>query len=217
MSPTTACQECSPLSLAPMLPQCHNPLRFLDKNAYPASRRTGPQPCPLAHSHALDLWSSTKRLCEALGECRGAKPLCRGSRGVPLIFCDFPGRAGGKACPPQAGTTLMLPALPAPNTVGSGLCARPANRMPQPSAWGAVVGPQRSINQNARFPDSQTKTFFPTIKQSSGRLPYNGTFPCFFRGVVSVLCCSISSARMIRHRVSRGSITSSMYPRSAAT
>ena len=78
-------------------------------------------------------------------------------------------------------------------------------------------GPQRSINQDARFPDSQTKTFFPTIKQSSGRLPYSGTFPCFFRGVVSVLCCSISSARMIRHRVSRGSITSSMYPRSAAT
>ena len=142
MSPTTACQGRSRLSLAPMLPQCHNPLRFLDKNAYPASRRTGPQPCPLAHSHALDLWSSTKRLCEALGECRGAKPLCRGSRGVPLIFCDFPGRAGGKACPPQAGTTLMLPALPAPNTVGSGLCARPANRMPQPSAWGAApAGP----------------------------------------------------------------------------
>jgi membrane associated rhomboid family serine protease len=45
---------------------------------------------------------------------------------------------------------------------------------------------------------------------------YSGTFPCFLRGVVSVLCCSISSARMICQRVSRGSITSSMYPRSAA-
>ena len=36
------------------------------------------------------------------GECRGAKPLCRGPRDVPLIFCDFP-RAGGWESLPAAG------------------------------------------------------------------------------------------------------------------
>jgi len=112
----------------------------------------------------------------------------------------------------------FLPGTPILQTKRQGLSpALSRVLVPQPSAWRAVVGLRRSINQNARFPDSQTKTFFPTIKQSSGRrVPYSGMFPCFFRGVVSVLCCSISSARMICQRVSRGSITSSMYPRSAA-
>ena len=46
---------------------------------------------------------------------------------------------------------------------------------------------------------------------------HNGIFPCFFRGMVSTLFSSIRSARITRERVSCGSITSSTYPRSAAT
>ena len=42
-------------------------------------------------------------------------------------------------------------------------------------------------------------------------------FPCFFAGFLSRLPSSISSAEISRRRVSRGRITASTYPRSAAT
>ena len=44
---------------------------------------------------------------------------------------------------------------------------------------------------------------------------YKGMLPCFLGGLLSVLFWSISSARMIFRRVSRGSMTSSMKPREA--
>ena len=46
---------------------------------------------------------------------------------------------------------------------------------------------------------------------------HRGILPCFLRGIVSTLFSSMRSARITCGRVSRGSITSSMYPRSAAT
>lgn len=46
--------------------------------------------------------------------------------------------------------------------------------------------------------------------------PYNGMFPCFFGGFLSRFPSSISSAAHNRRRVSRGRITASTYPRSAA-
>lgn len=46
---------------------------------------------------------------------------------------------------------------------------------------------------------------------------YSGMFPCFLRGMVSTLFANIRSARITFGRVSRGSITSSINPRSAAT
>src|SRR5512141_2875627 len=46
---------------------------------------------------------------------------------------------------------------------------------------------------------------------------YNGMQPCFLGGLLSRLLDSISSALINRGRVSRGSITSSIYPREAAT
>jgi hypothetical protein len=46
---------------------------------------------------------------------------------------------------------------------------------------------------------------------------YKGMLPCFFLGELSTLFLSIRKARMILGRVSCGSITSSMNPRSAAT
>jgi len=48
-------------------------------------------------------------------------------------------------------------------------------------------------------------------------LGHNGMFPCLRGASVSRFVSSISSALMSRGRVSRGSITSSTYPRSAAT
>ena len=51
----------------------------------------------------------------------------------------------------------------------------------------------------------------------SPQLPaHNGIFPCFFGGLRSRLPRSIRSASISRGRLSRGSITSSMYPRAAA-
>ncbi len=46
---------------------------------------------------------------------------------------------------------------------------------------------------------------------------YNGRLLCFFAGVVSVFDRSISNAWITFVRVSRGSMTSSTYPRAAAT
>ena len=46
---------------------------------------------------------------------------------------------------------------------------------------------------------------------------YSGMFPCFLGGFASRLFFSISSAEMIRGRVSWGWITSSIYPIFAAT
>jgi hypothetical protein len=46
---------------------------------------------------------------------------------------------------------------------------------------------------------------------------HNGMFPCFLGGLVSFLLLSISKARIRRGRVLFGSITSSTYPRAAAT
>ena len=85
------------------------------------------------------------------GECRGAKPLCRGSRGVPLIFHNIP-RAGGweeeRPCSghyADAAHRAQRPPKKAegfiPQTVYSihrraGIL--PAG-LPQPSGWG--IGP----------------------------------------------------------------------------
>ena len=46
---------------------------------------------------------------------------------------------------------------------------------------------------------------------------HSGMLPCFFGGFVSRLSASISNAAMSRGRVSHGWITSSTYPRAAAT
>lgn len=46
---------------------------------------------------------------------------------------------------------------------------------------------------------------------------YKGMFPCFLGGFLSRFVLVISRPAMIRRRVCRGSITSSMKPRSAAT
>ena len=46
---------------------------------------------------------------------------------------------------------------------------------------------------------------------------YSGRLPCFFAGMWSFFDRSMFKARIIRGRVSRGSITSSMNPREAAT
>src|SRR5690625_7071509 len=46
---------------------------------------------------------------------------------------------------------------------------------------------------------------------------YRGILPCFFRGFVTTLFSSIRRPRLILILVSSGVITSSMYPRSAAT
>jgi hypothetical protein len=48
-------------------------------------------------------------------------------------------------------------------------------------------------------------------------ISYSGIFPCFLGGLVSRLFSSSDKARMSFGRVSEGSITSSMKPRSAAT
>jgi hypothetical protein len=45
---------------------------------------------------------------------------------------------------------------------------------------------------------------------------YNGMFPCFFGGFLSRLFRSIANVVMSFGRVDRGSMISSMYPRSAA-
>src|SRR5579864_1947496 len=47
--------------------------------------------------------------------------------------------------------------------------------------------------------------------------PYSGIFPCFFGGFLSRLVCSISRASINFLRVSRGWMTASTNPRSAAT
>ncbi len=46
--------------------------------------------------------------------------------------------------------------------------------------------------------------------------PQSGMFPCFFAGFLSRLPSSISRAEISRRRVSRGAITASTYPCSAA-
>ena len=93
-----------------------------------------------------------------------------------------------------------------------------------------VIGDQQNINRGCdadsqvelkkRLPDSPSadawnvdpyRTVAPVLRH------YSGMLPCFFAGRVSRLFCSISSARMIVGRVAAGSITSSTYPRFAAT
>ena len=66
--------------------------------------------------------------------------------------------------------------------------------------------------------DNSEMSVEPTFPLSLSTPPTNhkGMFPCFLRGIVSTLFSSIRSARITRGRVSRGSITSSMNPRSAA-
>src|SRR6185503_7763402 len=56
-----------------------------------------------------------------------------------------------------------------------------------------------------------SRTFFKQGQVQSG------IFPCFFDGFLSRLVWSISSASISFLRVSRGGITASTYPRSAAT
>src|SRR5204863_3748752 len=48
-------------------------------------------------------------------------------------------------------------------------------------------------------------------------VPHSGMFPCLRAGTASRLVESIRSVLIRRGRVSAGSMTSSMYPRSAAT
>ena len=50
-----------------------------------------------------------------------------------------------------------------------------------------------------------------------GDARHSGMLPCFFGGFVSRLSASISNALMRRGRVSDGRMTSSTYPRAAAT
>jgi len=62
-------------------------------------------------------------------------------------------------------------------------------------------------------------TFFPKLKHKdklAQRKAYKGIFPCFFLGRFATLFSSIAKALMSFLRVSLGSITSSIYPRSAA-
>lgn len=60
------------------------------------------------------------------------------------------------------------------------------------------------------------------LRAASDRAPenhshYSGIFPCFLGGFLSRFVLVISRPAMIRRRVWRGSMTSSMKPRSAAT
>ena len=136
-----------------LLSWCHIPLRIRPPNPY-NTKRQGPCPVPLPLCHAPDLWSSTKRLCEALGECRGAKPLCRGSRGVPLIFCDFP-RAGGWEQPrPCYGHHTDVP------HTGTRLHLDKASALPWPD------GQSSSGRQPRIWKEPPKKHFLQTIKQS---------------------------------------------------
>jgi len=110
-----------------MLPQCHNPLRFLAGNPYPTDKETGPLPCPLARSHApafslrwctlhaaafgprFPMPRASARGAVIKGECREpvrlwrrTAPLPGVTGGVPLFCCTYLGGWVG-------ATTPMLP------------------------------------------------------------------------------------------------------------
>ncbi len=80
------------------------------------------------------------------------------------------------------------------------------------------VGYGRSIVKHAGGFSNETSERGLAIRRRMPSCPtYSGMFPCFLRGMVSTLFANIRSARITFGRVSRGSITSSINPRSAAT
>src|SRR5438270_9773012 len=120
--------------------------------------------------------------------------------------------ANQAAQPPRARVTESA------QTATGGL--RASSRHPRRSAGGgcclrALVAPD-AINR------SENRSLFIGRRRTGadarlGTLRHSGMFPCLRGASVSRFVSSISSALMSRGRVSRGSITSSTYPRSAAT